>query len=97
MRTVHRCGWHQVGDELRLVIGADAYLRHQVRTLVGTMLVEPDPVRMVELLAGAPRGEAGPTAPPWALFLSGVRYEGEPEGVEFSGIDSVGGAGASVP
>jgi hypothetical protein len=61
------------------------------------MLTEPDPARMVELLAGGPRSEAGPTAPPWALFLSGVRYEGEDEGIEFSGIDRVGGPGGSVP
>ena len=38
VRTVHHCRWRETGDELRLEIAADAFLRHQVRTLVGTML-----------------------------------------------------------
>jgi tRNA U38,U39,U40 pseudouridine synthase TruA len=39
-----------------------------------------------ELLAGAPRSAAGPTAPPHGLYLVGVRFEGEEPGRELVGI-----------
>ncbi len=70
-RPATSCGWRSPPD---------AFLRHQVRTLVGTMLGLPDPALLADLLAGAPRSDAGATAPPFALFLSGVRYEGDPAG-----------------
>jgi tRNA pseudouridine38-40 synthase len=57
---------------------ADAFLRHMVRTLVGTMIDVGQGVRSLEdfrrLLEGAPRGAAGPTAPPQGLFLWDIRY-----------------------
>ncbi len=45
-----------------------------VRTLVGTMLSLP-PDRIVPLLEGRTRSEAGPTAPPWGLYLTSVAYD----------------------
>jgi tRNA pseudouridine38-40 synthase len=45
-----------------------------VRTLVGTML-ERGADGMPELLEGRDRAAAGPTAPPWGLYLERVRYE----------------------
>ena len=77
-RTVARCEWLERGDELVLAVEADAFLRHMVRVLVGTMLLvgrgAAPAERMDALLAGAPRGAAGPTAPAHALTLVGVRY-----------------------
>jgi tRNA pseudouridine38-40 synthase len=72
-RTVLRAQWHRRGDALEFEITADSFLRHMVRTLVGTM-VELSPERIAPLLDGAPRSEAGSTAPPWGLYLEAVSY-----------------------
>ncbi|MBV9310451.1 MAG: tRNA pseudouridine(38-40) synthase TruA, partial [Solirubrobacterales bacterium] len=78
-------------DVLEFWIEADSFMRHMNRVLVGTMLEVAGAgggggggargggrsfESFEELLRGAPRSAAGPTAPAHGLYLVGVGYEG---------------------
>lgn len=79
-RDVFRAEWvDEEDDVLAFWIEADTFMRHMVRTLVGSMLAVArgrfDVAWFEALLGGAHRREAADTAPPHGLYLESVRYD----------------------
>jgi tRNA pseudouridine38-40 synthase len=72
-RTLETAVWRREGYVLVFEVTADSFLRRMVRTLVGSML-DLTPAELERLLEGSARTAAGTTAPPWGLYLTGVRY-----------------------
>jgi tRNA pseudouridine38-40 synthase len=77
-RDILAAAWELTGDILSFRITADAFMRNMVRILVGTMLEASSGRRttddFTQLLHGAPRSDAGDTAPPHGLYLKSVSY-----------------------
>jgi len=66
------------GDLIRVSVEADAFLRHMVRNIVGTLVEvgrgKADPAGLKRILEAKDRKAAGPTAPAKGLFLEKVIY-----------------------
>ncbi len=66
------------GDFVRVSVEANAFLRHMVRNIVGTLAEigrgRTDPRGIKDILEARERNAAGPTAPPGGLFLEKVIY-----------------------
>jgi tRNA pseudouridine38-40 synthase len=77
-RQILGAAWTWDSDIASFRITADAFMRNMVRVLVGTQLEVASgrrtPGNFQALLQGAPRSEAGDTAPPHGLYLESVSY-----------------------
>lgn len=80
-RRIFSARWEEDGEEMRLRVVGEGFLRGMVRALVGTLVEvgngKRTPESFAALLAGRPRQEAGPTAPAHGLGLERVLYPPE--------------------
>ncbi len=81
VRSLTRAIWEESGDEISFVVEGEGFLRGMVRSLVGTLMEvgvgRRTPDGFAALLEGAPRAEAGVTAPARGLVLESVHYSKE--------------------
>lgn len=82
MRTLERLDVERQGDEVRIAASARSFLHHQVRSMVGTLMLagagrlSVEGVR--EALEARDRTRCGPMAPAAGLCLVGVDYPDTP-------------------
>jgi len=78
IRQIYQNTLYREGNLLIYRIEANAYLRHMVRNIVGTLIEvgrrERTPAEFAGLIQERDRTRAGPTAPPHGLVLKEVKY-----------------------
>lgn len=79
VRTVYSLDVKREGDLIRVCVTGNGFLYNMVRIIVGTLLsvgygMYP-PVHVKEILEARDRGQAGPKAPAWGLFLKEIYFE----------------------
>lgn len=81
VRRIRVASWRQTGPLLSFRVVGNAFVTHQVRSMVGTVIrvgLGRAPEELPgELLKTGDRRAAGPTAPARGLCLTRVRYAGE--------------------
>jgi tRNA pseudouridine38-40 synthase len=94
-RTIFSATVEESGEDLWFRVTGSGFLRGMVRSLVGTLLEvgtgRRSPDGFGELLGGAPRSAAGPTAPARGLTLENVVY-----GPPWALVERAGSSGAMV-
>lgn len=79
VRTMSRLDLETRDNELWLIIGADAFLQHMVRNIVGSLVLVGrnrwSPEHFFAVFASKDRKLAGPTAPATGLYLTHVVYK----------------------
>jgi tRNA pseudouridine38-40 synthase len=78
VRTLDQLDIVEDGPNLVFVVSARSFLHHQVRNMVGTLILvgrgKWRSEQVAEALAAQDRTAAGPTAPPDGLYLVAVDY-----------------------
>lgn len=78
VRTLSRLVLDRQGVILEITVGANAFLYHMVRNIVGSLVKvgvgDWPPGRIQEILASRDRRQAGPMAPAAGLYLTRVGY-----------------------
>ena len=81
VRQVHYCDLEREGERLELRIGANGFLHHMVRNIVGVLVTigrgEAQVGWVEELLAIRDRARGGVTAPPQGLYFVRADYPAE--------------------
>jgi tRNA pseudouridine38-40 synthase len=78
LKTLDRLAVERAGDEIRIFASARSFLHHQVRSMVGSLVLVGEGKWRAEDLAAAlaarSRSACGPVAPPEGLYLVSVEY-----------------------
>jgi tRNA pseudouridine38-40 synthase len=78
VKTLDRLDVAREGDEIQISASARSFLHHQVRSMVGSLVLVGEgkwPVAEVgRALAALDRARSGPVAPPQGLYLVAVDY-----------------------
>lgn len=78
-RNVTKAEVKREGDLVTFTVAADGFLYNMVRIMVGTLLRvaqgKLEPREVADIIEAKNRAAAGPTAPPYGLFLNRVFYE----------------------